>query len=225
FSVKGHRYLTHMLRLRAAEAPLANMFASGVLNLREKLRLFLWQLPPRLAFDPERVEHFLSLLPQDTEQALACALRHEPRMLGRTALEIDARRPLRHALEVRHPSFGDEAFVRLLRKYNVALVVADSASRWPECEDVTADFMYLRLHGEQQLYAGGYSDAALDYWAARIRAWSAGSQSADARLVSAGAPPRRASRDLFCYFDNDIKARAPFDALRLIEKLGLAKAG
>jgi len=82
--------------------------------------------------------------------------------------------------------------------------------------------MYLRLHGDKELYASGYSDAALDRWAARISAWRAGGQPEDARLISPAAAPKRASRDIFCYFDNDIKVRAPFDAHRLMERLGLA---
>jgi uncharacterized protein YecE (DUF72 family) len=80
--------------------------------------------------------------------------------------------------------------------------------------------MYLRLHGDKELYASGYSDEALDRWAARIRAWTTGSQPDDAHLASAKAPPKRASRDLFCYFDNDIKVHAPFDAMRLAERVG-----
>lgn len=221
FSNKGNRYITHILRLRDIEGPLANLFASGVFNLREKLGPFLWQFPPNFRFDPERVEHFFSLLPHDTQQALALARRCEPRMQGRNELNIDKNRKLRHAMEVRNESFVDAAFIALLRKYRVALVVADAPSRWPYFEDVTSDFMYLRLHGEEQLYAGGYSDAALERWAERIAAWSAGSQPADARLIGSGAAPRRASRDVYCYFDNDVKVRAPYDARRLITRLGL----
>jgi uncharacterized protein YecE (DUF72 family) len=98
----------------------------------------------------------------------------------------------------------------------VALVVADTAGKWPAWEDVTADFMYIRLHGEHELYASGYEDESLERWASRIRLWSAGKQPADARLVSAVAPPKATSRDVYCYFDNDIKVRAPFDAKRLM---------
>lgn len=122
------------------------------------------------------------------------------------------------AIEVRHESFLDASFVALLRRYRIALVVADTAGKWPCCEDVTADFVYVRLHGGQQLYASGYGDAALDRWAVRIDAWSRGSQPADAKRI-VGDLPARASRDVYCYFDNDAKAKAPHDALRLIEKL------
>jgi len=215
FAHKGNRYITHILRLRDPAKPLANVFASGVLLLREKLGPFLWQFPPNFRFDAERVEHFLSLLPHDTERALDMARGHEARMEGRTALEIDSRRPMRHAMEIRHESFNDPAFVRLLRKYNVALVVADTAGKWPDYEDVTADFIYIRLHGEQELYASGYTDEALQRWAQRIRAWVAGSQANDARLIADGPAPARAGRDIYCYFDNDIKVHAPFDAHKL----------
>ncbi len=221
FSTKGNRYLTHVLRLREIDAALANVFASGVFNLREKLGPFLWQFPPSLQFDPELLEHFLGLLPHDTEQARELARRCEPRMAGRSALEIDEARPVRHAIEVRHDSFVTPEFVAMLRRHKVALVVADTTGKWPYYEDVTADFMYLRLHGEHELYAGGYTEPALERWAERIRAWSGGGQPDDARLISTAAAPRRASRDVYCYFDNDVKVKAPFDARRLIDKLGL----
>lgn len=221
FAVKGNKFITHMLKLRGIETPLANVLASGVFALREKLGPILWQFPPQLRFEPDKIEHFLSLLPRDTGQALAMARGHDEKMADRSLLEIDAVRPLRHAIEVRHESFRDEAFIALLRKYKVALVVADTAGKWPDDEDVTADFMYIRLHGEHELYASGYEDDALERWARRIRAWSEGKQPQDARLVSPVPPPERASRDVYCYFDNDIKVRAPFDAKRLMELLAL----
>lgn len=141
-------------------------------------------------------------------------------MKGRSRLAIDRNRRLRHAVEVRHESFLDPSFVALLRRHRIALVVADTAGKWPYCEDVTADFVYLRLHGDEEIYASGYGEAALDRWAARVAAWSAGSEPSDARRISEGPAPRRARRDVYCYFDNDIKLKAPFDAMRLIEKLG-----
>jgi uncharacterized protein YecE (DUF72 family) len=204
FSVKGPRYITHILRLKDVEKPLANFFASGVFELREKLGPLLWQFPPSLRYDEDRFDAFLSLLPRDTGQALRLARKRDSRMHGRSRLAIDTERPLRHALEIRHESFATPEFVRLLKKHRVALVVADTAGKWPLIEELTADFMYLRLHGDKHLYASGYTDRALDHWAARIRGWSA-------------------RRDVFCYFDNDIKVRAPFDADRLREKLGIAR--
>jgi uncharacterized protein YecE (DUF72 family) len=221
FSVKGNRFLTHILRLRDPEKPLANVFASGLFNLREKLGPMLWQLPPNFVYDAERIENFLRLLPHDTAAAAVMAQHCEPRMQGRSELAIDKKRPLRHALEIRHDSFLDPSFIALLRKYKIALVVADTAGKWPLREDVTADFVYIRLHGEQKLYSGAYSDAALDRWADCIRAWSVGSQREDGARISSAKPPRRASRDIYCYFDNDTKVNAPFDARRLIDRLGL----
>ena len=222
FSVKGNRFITHVKRLRDIDGPLANVLASGVFNLREKLGPVLWQFPPNFQFDAERMAHFLSLLPHDTDEGLERARLHEPRMEGKVALETGKKRKLRHAVEIRHESFLDEAFIALLRKYKVALVVADTARKWPYYEDVTADFMYLRLHGDKELYASGYTEPALARWAQRITAWSGGSQPADAHLISAKAAPKRASRDVFCYFDNDVKVHAPFHARKLIQKLGLA---
>ncbi|MFM9434525.1 uncharacterized protein YecE (DUF72 family) [Janthinobacterium sp. CG_23.3] len=219
FSHKGNRFITHVKRLRDIDSPLANVFASGVFNLRGKLGPFLWQFPPSFRYDAALVEEFFSLLPHDSEQALELARRCEPRMRERSELSIDQKRPLRHAMEIRHASFEDASFIALLRKYRVALVVADTAGKWPYCEDVTADFMYLRLHGDKELYASGYTDEALERWAARIAAWSKGAEPADARKIADAKPPKRASRDIYCYFDNDVKVKAPFDAARLIEKL------
>jgi uncharacterized protein YecE (DUF72 family) len=110
----------------------------------------------------------------------------------------------------------DPAFIAMLRRYKVALVVADTAGRWPLAEDVTADFVYIRLHGDQELYASGYGDEAIAAWAARIHAWRHGRQPEGARLILASAPPKRKARDVYCYFDNDIKVHAPYDAQRLI---------
>jgi len=221
FAVKGNRFITHMLKLKDIEGPLANVLASGIFELREKLGPMLWQFPEMVKFDPARFEHFLSLLPQDTEAALARARLHQPRMEGKVSLAMDAKRPMRHALEVRHPSFRDERFIALLRKFRVALVVADTAGKWPCMEDVTADFMYVRLHGDEELYASGYGDEAIERWAGKIRAWSTGGQPEDGERVSSKAPARRKSRDVYVYFDNDIKVHAPYDARRLIAALGL----
>jgi uncharacterized protein YecE (DUF72 family) len=222
FSVKGGRYITHMLKLRNVHGALANFFASGVLALREKTGPFLWQLPPILRYDAAVLEGFLDLLPRDSAQALALARQHDARLDGRTCLEIDRNRKLRHAIEVRNETFLDERFVRLLRRQRVALVVADTASRWPYREDVTADFVYVRLHGDTELYVSGYTDAALERWAQRIRAWSEGREPDDAQRICERPPRARASRDVYCYFDNDAKVHAPFDALQLMRKLGCA---
>src|SRR4029434_2200076 len=176
FAVKGGRYITHMRRLIDIEAPLANFFASGLFNLREKLGPILWQFPPNFRYEPDRVERFFELLPRDTAQALALARHRDERMKGRVRLAIDRNRPLRHAIEVRHESFLVESFVTLLRRHHIALVVADTAGKWPYREDITADFVYVRLHGDKKIYASGYSDSALGRWASRMRAWSVGAE-------------------------------------------------
>ena len=214
FAVKANRYITHFRKLNAVEKPLANFFASGVFNLREKLGPILWQLPPQLGFEPIKFERFLSLLPHDTAAALKLARGREARMHGRSRLAIDLNRPLRHAVEIRHESFLDSAFIALLRRYRVALVVADTAKRWPYREDVTADFVYLRLHGDEQLYTSGYTPRALARWAKRIDAWHRGSEPPHAHRIDGNAPHAR-RRDVYCYFDNDAKVHAPFDAQSL----------
>ena len=219
FAIKGSRFITHMKQLIDVEKPLANFFASGIFNLKEKIGPFLWQFPERFQFNPGRLEAFFELLPRDTESALRLARKRDYRVQGRCRLAIDENRKLRHAIEVRSRSFVVPEFVKLLRKHNIALVVADTAGKWPFVEDVTADFMYLRLHGDKVLYASGYSDSALDWWAARIRAWSTGGEPADARKIADLAPPPRKARDVYCYFDNDMKVHAPFDARALIDRL------
>jgi uncharacterized protein YecE (DUF72 family) len=129
--------------------------------------------------------------------------------------------PLRHAMEVRHESFVDPAFIALLRRHGVAWVVADTPRPWPLFEDVTADFVYMRLHGSTELYNSRYTSEELDRWAECIRAWSSGRQPADARLISGAKPPHRAARDVYCYFDNTDKLHAPDNARELMDKLGL----
>ena len=218
FAVKGSRYITHMLRLRDVETPLANFLASGLLRLGPHLGPILWQFPARMRFDPARFQRFLALLPHDTEAALTLARRHDARVAGRTWLAVNRRRPLRHAVEVRHASFRNPAFIRLLRRNKVALVCADSVD-WPRLMDVTADFVYCRLHGSEELYASGYDDDALDAWTARVRAWGAGGEPDDAQRVAGPARPRKAGRDIYVYFDNDAKVRAPVDAASLAARL------
>ena len=221
FAIKGGRYITHMLRLRECERAMANFFASGIFNLREKIGPFLWQFPPQFRYDEARFENFFRLLPRDMESALALARRRDSRMTGRCRLAVDCNRRLRHAVEIRHESFVDERFVSQLRRHRIGLVVADTAGKWPYYEDVTADFVYIRLHGDAELYVSGYTDDALERWAGRIRAWAAGGEPEDAKRISARAAATRSSRDVYCYFDNDVKVRAPIDAHNLMRKLGL----
>ncbi|MGO4300535.1 DUF72 domain-containing protein [Leifsonia sp. RAF41] len=200
FSVKGGRYITHILRLRNARPALANFFASGVLALGPKLGPLLWQLPPTLQFDAESVDAFLGMLPRTTTEASALA--------GETTLDedrthtaADADRPLRHAVEVRHASFDVPAFTELARTHDVAIVLADTAGRYPVIRELTAEFAYVRLHGDEELYTSGYTDESLDRWAAELGGWL------------------ERGMDVYAYFDNDVKVRAPYDAMGLRDRL------
>ena len=214
FSVKGPRYITHMLRLRDVEAPLANFFASGILKLGTKLGPILWQLPPNFKYSHELIEGFLELLPRNTREAVELGKKHDRKVEGRTFLETDRNRPLRHALEIRHSSFVVPEFIAVLRKQKVALVCADTVE-WPRLMDVTSDFVYCRLHGSEVLYSSGYSKAAIEAWAGRVTAWAKGGESSDGDFASTKCATRRAKRDAFVYFDNDAKVRAPRDAKKM----------
>lgn len=218
FAIKGGRFITHMKKLRDVETPLANFFASGVLALREKLGPFLWQLPPNLGFDARRLRDFFALLPRDSREAAALARKHDGKLKGRAFIRTDGVRPLRHAIEVRHPTFMTRDFFQLLRQHDIAFVFADTAGKWPYAEDLTSDFIYIRLHGAEKLYVSGYDDKSLQAWAGRIRLWSRGRQADNAKLVDSHKNDRRL-RDVFVYFDNDAKVHAPYDAKRLSARL------
>ena len=201
FSVKGPRFITHIKRLDDIDEPIANFFASGILAMGAKLGPLLWQLPPSLPFDAETVEKFLAMLPRTTTEAVTLAKKRGERMSGKEYLETDAERPIRHAIEPRSHTFDDPEFASLMEKHGVATVLGDSTGKWPRLDWVTADFAYARLHGDKELYASGYDDAALDDW----EEWARSHLDHD--------------RDVYVYFDNDMKVRAPFDAMALIERL------
>jgi uncharacterized protein YecE (DUF72 family) len=201
FAVKGGRFITHNLKLRNVERSLGNFFASGVLALGRKTGPFLWQLPATYRFDGERLDGFMRQLPRSAGEAEAVALRHDERLRRGALVDAAANVPYRHAFEVRHPTYFHDEFYAILREHRCGFVVADTAGKFPYAEEVTADFVYVRLHGSRELYASGYTDAELDEWAAKIGAWRAG------------------GRDVYVYFDNDIKVHAPFDAIRLAERV------
>lgn len=227
FSVKAPGFITHTRRLRSVERPLANFFASGVFHLKKKLGPILWQLPPSFKYDPALLEDFLSQLPRTTSEAKRCIQGCDEGLQRPGYLDVPARLHLRHALEIRHTSFVDEEFIAQLHKHKVALVMADTAGKWPYLEELTSDFVYLRLHGDKELYSSGYSNRALNSWAERIQTWHHGEQIANAHLVNSSKRKSPAAakavhkRAVYCYFDNDVKVRAPFDARQLLKKLDL----
>lgn len=215
FSVKANRYITHIKRLNDIKTPLANFFSSGPLALKEKLGPILWQFPPSMSFDPELFESFLEALPKNFYEARELSLKAEiPR--ERQYLEVSHNFKIRHAVEVRNVSFLNPWFVEILRKYNVAIVFADTAGKWPYLEDLTADFVYIRLHGDSELYKSGYDHPTLEFWAKRIKTWAKGREPTDRLTITTDKAPQ-IERDVYVYFDNDAKVRAPVDAKELIK--------
>lgn len=209
FSLKGSRYITHMLKLRNAQIPLANFFASGMIGLGKKFGPVLWQFPPQMKYERERFETFFRLLPRSAKAAAALARRHADRIGDASDILVPEDFAMRHCVEIRHESFVVSDFIDLLRENNIGLVVADTVE-WPLLMDVTSDFVYCRLHGSEQLYASGYDNDALDIWARRVATWATGGQPEGRRANTVGAPMQ--PRDVYVYFDNDMKVRAPFDA-------------
>jgi len=201
FAIKGGRYITHNLKLRNCDAALGNFFASGVLALGHKTGPFLWQLPASYRFDAERIDSFLAMLPKSSIEGEAVARMEDGRlrrgMLTRAVADI----PYRHALEVRHPSYFHNEFYDILRRHNCAFVISDTAGKFAYAEEVTADFVYVRLHGSTALYASDYTDAELAYWASLSRGWMA------------------EGRDVYVYFDNDARTHAPYNAIQLADLL------
>ncbi|WP_153504467.1 DUF72 domain-containing protein [Cumulibacter manganitolerans] len=205
-AIKGGRYITHLKSLRDVRTPLANFLASGVLALGEQLGPLLWQLPARLHFDRDRLASFFELLPRTTAEAALLAAAHDEKLPDERSLTtcaVDV--PVRHALEPRHASFDTDEARALCAEYGVAVVIADSAGKWPVMHDATSDFRYVRLHGETELYASGYTDESLDRWADICRGW-----------LGEG-------HDVHVYFDNDIRGHAPHDAVRLLDRLGIRR--
>jgi uncharacterized protein YecE (DUF72 family) len=196
FAVKGHRFVTHLRRLREPHAPLANFLASGVLELGDKLGPLLWQFPPNLAFDPALLADFLAALPRDTTAAARLAREHATMTPAEGPVPEPAPAPLRHAVEVRHETFRADRCYELLRDHGVALVTADTAGRFLCLEERTADFRYVRLHGATELYVSSYRGRALTEWADRISEWADGG-------------------DVYVYFDNTATSAAPRNAERL----------
>lgn len=216
FAVRAPRTITHIQRLRDVRVSLANFLASGLLRLGTHLGPILWQFPPNFRFDPERVGAFLKMLPHDTGHAAGLGRDHDKTLRGPAWLEVDARRPMRHAVEVRHESFRCQAFIDLLRAHDIGLVCADLATS-PRLMDVTSDFVYCRLRGSREPHTNGYDNASLDEWGGRIKVWACGDEPPNAERVGGKARPRK--RDVFVVFDNEKKVRAPANAMELIRRL------
>ena len=221
FAVKGSRFITHMKKLRDVEVALSNFFAQGVLLLGKKMGPVLWQFPPQFSFDATKLETFFQMLPRTMKEAALIASKHGPTLDGRAYTTFErgtSKRQIRHCIEIRHESFAVPQFIDLLRKHRVGLVVADTVE-WPLLMDVTTDFVYCRLHGSEQLYESAYSAKSLELWADRISTWITGIDVSSGRFASPRQCRKLKARDVFVYFDNDMKVRAPFDAKSLMERL------
>jgi uncharacterized protein YecE (DUF72 family) len=221
FAIKGSRFITHMKKLRIVEEPLSNFFAQGVLRLGKKLGPVLWQFPPQFVFEPVKLETFFKMLPRTMKQAAQLASAHGPKLHERAHTTVErgtAKQEIRHCVEIRHESFAVPEFIQLLRRHSIGSVVADTVE-WPLLMDVTADFVYCRLHGSEQLYASGYDDATLDLWADRVAAWARGDDAPSGRFACGEKCRKIPVRDVYVYFDNDMKVRAPFDAQGLRKRV------
>ncbi|MGP3724673.1 DUF72 domain-containing protein [Cereibacter sphaeroides] len=192
FALKAPRFATNRRKLAEAGASVDRFLNSGILRLGAKLGPINWQFLPTKAFDPEDFVAFLALLPPE----------HEGRRL-------------RHAVEVRHESFRDPAFVALAAERNVAIVV-EGDSEHPQIADPTADFVYARIMGTREGEADGYPPQALDQWAARARDWEAGR--APEGLARVTETPER-PRDVFLYVISGHKVANPAAAEALLARL------
>jgi uncharacterized protein YecE (DUF72 family) len=199
FSLKGPQFATNRRVLAEAGQSIERFFASGVLELKSKLGPVLWQMAPTKKFEREDFAGFLALLPQ----------------------KLDGR-PLRHVVEVRHESFLVPAFIELLRKFSVAVVVVES-EKHPLIADVTGDFVYARLQRTSEKEKAGYPPHALEHWAERARRWAAGAAPDDLATITAPSPQQgkrqQGKRDVFIYMISGAKVRAPAAAMALIERL------
>lgn len=203
FAIKAPKYVTHERRLKDVATPVANFLASGILALKDKLGPLLWQLPPHLPYDVVRLRAFLEGLPHTTKDAVKIAKNHSEWMAERCYLETDADRPLQHALEVRHHSYVNDEFLALMKEHGVAIVIGDTAGKWPMIEHITGSMVYIRLHGDEELYPKGYTKPALKSWAKKIADLSTQVES------------------VYAFCDSDFKIAAPMDAKHLMNHLAI----
>ena len=205
FSIKGPQLVTHLRRLQHCEIELANFFASSPLALGSKLGPFIWKLPPNLSFDAAVLGDFLDLLPRTIPDYVALAGKADGRLKSDPYLQAEGVGPIRHAIELRHPSFDDPAVNALLAAHNVARVIADTADN-PH-RTLTADFAYCRLQGPAHDAAKGYQPADIASWAETMGGW------------------RAAGKDVFAYFVHEDKLHAPVNAIALRQALGITLPG
>jgi uncharacterized protein YecE (DUF72 family) len=194
FSVKGHRNTVNRRKLAEAGESIEWFLDSGIAELGPKLGPLLWQFAPTKKFDEEDFAGFLALLPKTLDG-----------------------RPLLHAVEVRHASFCTPAFIDLARRFDVAIVFADS-DKYPVIADVTGPFVYARLQRTVETEPTGYAPADLDAWAKRLRAWAGGKEPSDLPRVGEAAPAAK-QRPVFAYMISGAKVRAPAAAMALLERL------
>lgn len=224
FAIKAPKYITHERRLKEFETPLANFLASGLLCLKEKLGVILWQFPPTLPFIPDRFEAFMAALPHSMEEAATLSKGHSDWMSERCVTTSEYQGRLRHAIETRHESFKCKEFIEMLRKYRISVVVGDTEGRWPYMEDVTSDFLYVRLHGDETKYPDGYTRQALDHWETRLSAWASGGEPKDAQtVVKREISKNEGERIVFAFFDNDNKKTAPANAIDMTGRLKIMR--
>ena len=199
FSVKASRYATNRRVLGEAGESIQRFIDSGISELGRKLGPIVWQFMPSKVFDPQDFEAFLTLLPTQVD-GLA----------------------LRHVVDVRHESFMTPDYLALARRYKVATVFTD-AEKFPSFADLTADFVYARLMMSDADLESGYEESALDAWAGRARQWAEGAAPADLPMLE-DAPRQGKQRDVFVYFINGAKERAPAAAMALLDRLGFTPA-
>ena len=219
FSVKANRYITHIKKLKNVKTSIANFFSSGPLALKEKLGPILWQCPPGLIFEAKKIEDFLKILPKNFKDAIKlCSKADIPKK--EQYLKYVKNFKIKHALEVRNITFVNSDFINLLRKYNVALVFSDNTGLWPYFEDVTSDFIYIRLHGHSKMYTSRYDQKSLNLWSKKIDSWRKGHQPKNKNTITKDKIALK-ERDVFVYFDNDKKIFAPSNAMELMERIKL----
>jgi len=193
FTLKGPRFATNRRVLAEAGESIERFFASGVTELKDKLGPVNWQFMATKKFDAKDFEAFLKLLPKKVN--------------GRT---------VRHAVEVRHESFKDKAFIELCRKHGTAIVFA-ADSEFPLIADITTDFVYARIMGTQAREKLGYPAAMLKTWAERAKDWEKGASPKASMLIAPAAPKKK--RDVFLFVISGAKEKNPAAAQAIIAAL------